>query len=358
MPLPSLDATVHAYPTLDVSALRDELCKNGAAIVQVYDPQDAEDASIVAEYAVGIDNVAARVRDAGKTPHGAKGIGIVKNYGFGCQEEVWSARTDGRVRRVFALLAGAEPAEMAVGCDAVAYLGPDAARANMSANKAQLSPRNAFFDKTGGKLDLHIDICPSGSSPGNEAERKMAELHPQMPYCVQGQLTLRAVERGGPALVVVPGAHKALKPAHFNAGRDFATCTDDGYARYAGQHRAVDGLRPGALVLWLSRLPHANKLADAGCNPRRSAVFLSWQHRAIGGDSTQQQEMKKRKLDCILGGGTTDHWAHVVPKKGRGSRGDHYSNGKKGEARNPHPSRVLPPPAYTEAMLERIKEAL
>ena len=83
----------------------------------------------------------------------------------------------------------------------------------------------------------------------------------------------------------------------------------------------------------------------------RRAVYIAWQARALVPDAADRARLKRKKLDAVYSGGSTDHWATHVPKVHRGS---HYSNGKR-------VTRVLysaaAPPAYDAELARRIEEA-
>ena len=303
-------------PLATAEAIRADLRTHGFAVVQLYDT--------CPDYEASMNQLAQALRPDGGSAHGGRGMGgITKVYGAACHPAAAAIRLDPRARAVHAGIYGLAPHEVMSGWDAVAILGTDATRS--APFKPHTDPKKHYFALTGGSLQAHVDICPGTTSYGAKTEAKMAEVHPVFPHCVQSQLVCRTVPRGGAALVVAPGAHAAPDSRHFDAtsGRDFAVCTDEGYKHFHGQWRAVEAPQ-GCLILWLSRTPHGNKLADKDVDPQRRVVYISWQARALVPDA-ERAALKRKKMDAVYSGGSTDHWSTQVPKVHRGS---HYSNGK------------------------------
>jgi hypothetical protein len=217
-------------------------------------------------------------------------------------------------------------------------------------------PARHYHALTGGSLKPHVDV--GVGSYGARMEETMRAVHPEFPVCVQSQFVCRAVPRGGATLVVSPGpyytAEEPTNPLHFDTSKqtDVCVCTPEGYAALHGTWRAVDDVPRGCLIVWISRLPHGNKLADPGVNPQRRVVYVAWQARALVPDADARAALKRKKMDALMSGGTTDHWATHVPKVHRGS---HYSNGKGASA-------VLyttaSPPTYDAALLAAIDAAM
>ena len=334
---------------LPAEEIRADLRTRGVCVVTLY----AEDDPRAAAYEAGLDAAAASLRPDGGTAHGARGMGgITKTYGAGCHPGSARVRTDPRARAVRAAIYGLEPNDVFASWDAVAVLGTDAIRKKPARRAlAHEYDEKAYFALTGGTLQAHVDV--GAASPGAAMEARMRAVHPDFAACVQSQFVCKTVPRGGATLVVSPGPHYAAPPApglfEAAAGRDFCPATPAGYRAYAGTWRAVEVPR-GSLVLWLSRTPHGNKLADVGVDPERRAVYIAWQARALVGDYEGEdalRALKRRKLDAVYAGGTTDHWATHVPKVHRGS---HYSNGK-------GVTQVLPPPEYDAALAAAIDAA-
>jgi hypothetical protein len=325
----------YTAPVLDVESptlgedMRKQLEANGIALVRVYGANHAT----LRVYQRNMDTIMSRVRCDGDgnvgTAHGSKGMGgITKRYGGACTQEAWAIRLDPRVKDCFSVLY--EGKALSIGCDAYTALGDDAKRGSAGGRKACVTAEERYFQLTGGSLQPHVDIHPTNlASPGNKVLERLRAISPGFPVSIQGQLVLRPIPKGGATFVAAPGAHQNSDPAHFdsNAKRDFATCTSAGYAHFEGKWRAVDDLDAGVLILWDSRLPHGNKLADAGVDPQRRGMFICWQPAALV-DDTERPALKKRKWDAIINGGTTDHWAGYVPGGNKGHRGSHYSNGK------------------------------
>ena len=105
-------------------------------------------------------------------------------------------------------------------------------------------------------------------------------------------------------------------------------------------------------MVWLSRVPHGNKLADPGVDPQRRVVYIAWQARALVPDEDERRALKRKKMDALLSGGTTDHWATHVPKV---HRDVHYSNGKRKTAVLYTRDR---PPSYDPALMATIEDAM
>lgn len=333
-----------------VEDIRRCLREDGVTVVQLYD----EDDPLMEEYEQGMDECAATLRADGGTPHGGRAMGgITKRYGGACHPKVALIRVDAKARGVHAAIYGVESRDVCTGWDAIGVLGEDAVRKSPSRVPPD-DPARAYFQLTGGSLQPHVDV--GQNSYGARMETRMREAHPIFSSCVQSFLVCRSVPRGGATLVVSPGPWYETGPdsAHFdmNNGRDFCIATEQGYAHLHGTWRAVDDVPRGCLVLWLSRVPHGNKLADIGVDPRRRVVYISWQSRALVDSEEERRALKRKKMEAILSGGTTDHWATHVPAVHRGS---HYSNGKQ-------ITNVLfshdRPPEYDDELLARIEEAL
>lgn len=347
--MPSATFTIRDYT--EHAALRADLLRDGFAVAELYKRDDP----IMKQYRKGLDATLQGIREDGGTPHGANRMGgTCKIYGAGCTEGAANARLDPRAKEVHSGMYGVT--DVISGWDAVALLGKDAHRDEKNQpKKLPDDPQKAYYKLTGGTLQPHIDLDPGNPrSLGNVAEAKMKEVHPEFPHCVQSQLVCRSVCRGGATLVVAPGEHLHTDPTHFYGGKgDFATCTPAGFAHFHGKWRAVDQVPRGCLILWLSKLPHGNKRADVGVDPQRRAVYIAWQARALVPEE-KRAGLKRKKLDAVYSGGTTDHWATHVPKV---SRGSHYSNWPDRE----HVSKVLftehNPPEYPEELQARIDAA-
>ena len=236
---------------------------------------------------------------------------------------------------------------VAVGCSA-----PGAGNATRAIEDAQ----KAYENLTGSKLQPHVDIG-NAQSYGARMEERMKTVHPVFAACVQSQFVCRSVPRGGATLVVSPGDHyrRSVDPDRFliDSGRDFCVCSPKGYDDLRETWRAVEAPR-GCLILWLSRTPHGNKLADVGVDPKRRVVYISWQARALVEryeGAEELRSLKRKKMDAVYSGASTDHWATHVPKVYRGS---HYSNGK-------GITNVLytheRPPAYDDDLAQAIEAA-
>ena len=89
-------------------------------------------------------------------------------------------------------------------------------------------------------------------------------------------------------------------------------------SHFDGRWEAVECPR-GCLILWLSRTPHGNKLADRNVDPQRRVVYIS--DRRLVSDE-RRPVLKQLKLDAVYRGGSTDHWSIQIPKVHAGS---HYS---------------------------------
>lgn len=317
--LPVLD---YGSPTLP-DEMKEQLKVYGVTLVQLYQPDDPT----VLQYLENLNTVMARVKPGGGTANGAKNMGgITKSYGGTCTEEVWTIRLDPRAKEIYSHLYPG--LELNVGCDAYVGLEDDAVRNCIS----KADPyENAFFKLTGGSLQGHIDVHPTKlETMGNQALIKLKKISSEFPHSIQGQLVLKDVPKGGAAFICAPGEHVANDVTHFNkeARGDFSTCTPAGYKYLHGKWRAVDGIKAATFILWNSKLPHGNKLADAGVDCKRRGLFICWQPAALV-PNEERADLKKRKFQAITNGGSTDHWAGYVPGGNRGHRGSHYSNGKK-----------------------------
>lgn len=339
----------YSAPVLDFNSqtlvpdMKQEIRKNGIALVRLHHTHD----TTLLDYQRDIDSVMHLVRPDGGTAHGSKGMGgITKRYGAACSTKVWRIRLNSRVKECYSGLYGNQ--KLSIGCDAYTALADDAKR---SPPKTAKTAKDRYFNLTGGSLQPHIDVHPTKmTSPGNKTLEKLKTINSDFPISIQGQLILRSIPKGGATFVMAPGEHLNINPNHFNseAKGDFATCTPTGYDYFEGKWRAVDNLDAGILILWDSRLPHGNKLADDGVDRQRRGLFICWQPIALVDETRlhcklnvkksvhvnfkvvdERSSLKKRKWDAITNGGTTDHWAGYVPGGNKGHRGGHYSNGNK-----------------------------
>lgn len=333
-------------PPTDV--VRSDLKTNGVSVVRLYREADMQ------RFEESMDLLAVHLRPDGGTASGSRGMGgLVRRYGAASDPNIVPIRLCDRARKVFASVYGLEPPDVFTGWDAVGILGCDAVRKPLTeAALHHHDPEKAYQAMTGGSLQPHVDI--GVNSPGSKAEAKMKDVHPVFARCIQGQFVCKSVQTGSATLVVAPGpfydAEVDTSLFHTEKGNDFCICTQKGYAHYRNEWRAVDGVPRGCLILWLSCVPHGNKLADHGVDPRRRIVFISWQARALVTDE-EREILKNRKLFAIRTGATTDHWATNADRLHRGS---HYSNGKK-------LTQVVysedTPPELDEELLRRIEEA-
>ena len=309
----------------DRESIRNDLKQKGVCVVKLYD----EDDPIMDAYDEGMKECLKMLRPGGGSANGGKGMGgITKRYGAACHPEVAKIRLDERARQVHALVYGVDPNDVMTGWDAVAMLGDDAQRSS-SRRLIHEDAEKAYEELTGSTLKAHVDV--GIGTIGALMEDRMKMLHPEFCQCVQSQLVCKSVPQGGATLVVSPGAHydAPVDPDRFQTekGRDFCVCTSAGHEALRGTWRAVEAPR-GCLILWLSRTPHGNKLADLGVDPERRVVYISWQTRDLlrkfEGDRALEV-VRDKKIRAISTGGTTDHWSTHVPTIYRGS---HYSNGK------------------------------
>ncbi len=332
------------YDVVPVEDIRNDLKTIGVSVVQIYKDNHCE------RFEEDMNYLASMLRADGGTAHGGGGMGgITKRYGAACHPGAANIRLDPRARAVHAAIYGANPEDVMSGWDAVAIVGTDKERHK----KLQQydDPRKAYYDLTGGTLEPHVDI--GIGTHGAQMETKMQILHPEFTACVQSQLVCHTVPKGGSTFVFAPGNYYDSPPDptlfETNKGRDFCVCTEAGYKHFHGKWRSVEVPR-GCLILWLSRTPHGNKLADPGVDPLRRSVYISWQMRKLVDDDTRKS-LKRKKLDAVYTGGSTDHWATLVPKVHRGS---HYSNGK-GLTKVIYDEKN--PPCYDEELSRRIEEA-
>lgn len=296
---------------------------NGVVVVVgIYKP----DSPKLQFYQQKINEIIDLVRPDGLTPNGSMRMGgILKRYGAASAEQSFYARLAPPVKAIFQIVYGPN---LMVGCDGLVALRSDAGR-TFTNDKKSTPEKNKYFNWTGSSLQAHIDVHPScDSSPGNKALKRLQEVNPRFPAAIQSQFVLRDIPAGGATFVAAPGYHRHSDPKFFNCEgqKDFCVCNDAGYREFDGKWVAFDNIPAGSLILWDSRLPHGNKQADPGVNCERLGIFISWQPRSLAQEDHQM--LKKRKLNAIQNGGSTDHWAHYVPVGGRGHGGSHYSNGK------------------------------
>ena len=325
-PMPSFNYEERDFTegkTLPVEEIREDLKTYGVCVIKLYEENDP----IMIEYAKGMSELALELRPDGGTPNGANGMGgPTKGYGAACHPAAAASRLDDRAREVHAGIYGLQPHQVMSGWDAVAILGNDAGRKSMP--KSQFADSKTNFEKqSNSTLQPHVDV--GIDTYGSKTQERMMQLHPIFGNCIQSQLVCKSIPRGGASLVIAPGQYynKLVDPNLFEAGkgRDFCVATSAGYDGYRDQWRVVDCVKRGCQLCWLSGTPHTTKRADPGVDPSRLGVYISWQSRELVPED-KRANLKKRKLDAVMSGGSTDHWSTQAPRIHRGS---HYSNGKK-----------------------------
>ena len=341
-----LDTPIRNASSID--AIREDLNLQGVTIVRVVDDERA------AEIEQRTSHVRTLLREDGGTPHGSRGMGgISKGYGAACDPSVAEVRVMDEIQALFAHLYGVENRDVMSGWDAIAITGNDAGRDRPPTTAAlnHTDAQKAYKALTNSTLQPHVDV--GVDTHGARMEETMKGLHPILPCCVQGQYVVTSVPRGGATLVVSPGEYMDAPPNPewftVDNGRDFCPCTPAGYTALRDTWRAVEAPR-GCVILWLSRLPHGNKLADHGVDPHRFVVYVSWQARALVTDE-ERRVLKRKKMDAVTTGATTDHWATNATRVYRGS---HMSNGEK-------KTKVVystdHPPPFSDALRAKIEDA-
>tara|TARA_B110001450_G_scaffold255469_1_gene283092 strand:- start:2507 stop:3544 length:1038 start_codon:yes stop_codon:yes gene_type:complete len=341
-----LDTPIHNASSID--AIREELAYQGVSIVRVINDARAADIE------QNTSHVPMLLREDGGTAHGSRGMGgIAKGYGAACDPSIAEVRVMDETRNLFASIYDLAPSDVMSGWDAIAITGNDAGRDRppMAAALNHVDAQKAYKALTNSTLQPHVDV--GVGTHGSKMEDKMKDLHPILPCCVQGQYVVTSVPRGGATLVVSPGEYADAPPNPdwftVDNGRDFCPCTPAGYGALRDTWRAVEAPR-GCVILWLSRLPHGNKLSDFGVDPHRFVIYVSWQARALVTDE-ERRVLKRKKMDAVTTGATTDHWSTNASRVYRGS---HYSNGAK-------KTKVVysadHPPTYDDALRAKIEDA-
>lgn len=351
-----IDATTVARRESEISFVRHSLTQYGCAVLRLVDDEDT-----LSAHASDFASLRSDLSVQNHTPSGARGMGgITKYFGAGVDPRVMKVRLQPAIRHVFSLLHNMPACDLAVSMDAIALLGVDAVRASRKRKGAALSAHDAYLDATGGTLEAHVDISPGGDSAGARIETELGKLG-GIGLSVQGQYIVEPVPKGGATFVYAEGDHTGpYDPQHFvvSSRDDFTPLSSSGYERYARCWRAVEQVSAGCLILWLSRTPHGNKLADASAPiTTRGGVYVCWMPRALSGSEVEQRTLKKRKLEAALDGRTGDHWPTLLKKKYGGA---HYSN------RNDRTSVLYGrskglnhgEPAWTPELREEIEEAL
>lgn len=334
--------------TLPVDEIRADLKTYGICVIKLYE----EDDPIMIEYAEGMGALALKLRPDGGTPNGANGMGgPTKGYGAACDPAAAASRLDDRAREVHAGTYGLQPHQVMSGWDAVPILGNDAGRKTFPKFEYENSKTN-FEKQSNSTLQPHVDV--GIDTYGSKTQERMMQLHPIFGNCIQSQLVCKSIPRGGASLVIAPGEYynKPVDPNLFETGkgRDFCIATPAGYDKFRDQWRVVDSVKRGCLVCWLSATPHTTKRADLGVDPSRLGIYISWQYRELVPED-KRAALKKRKLDAVMSGGSTDHWSSQAPRIHRGS---HYSNGKR--LTNVIYSKDCPP-EYSEELTKKIDAA-
>eukprot|EP00965_Chrysotila_dentata_P248716 6208500-Pleurochrysis_carterae.AAC.1 len=164
---------------------------------------------------------------------------------------------------------------------------------------------------THGKLEAHVDIGHDGD--GAHYERRLAGKGLSFIHALQSQVVCHDVPKGGATIVVAKGpwATNPIDPALLtaNSRSDFCPLNKEGYTALRGRWEAVDGVRRGSMIIWVSRLPHANKLADMEVSDAtRAVVFVCWMPTHVFSCEEERKKIKKRKVEVIKSNASLDHW--------------------------------------------------
>lgn len=286
-----------------------------------------------------------QVRPSGDTPHGGKGCGFCPAYGAAQHADMWELRLNENLRTAYASIYGCTVEELAVSADNVFFLGTDGHRDRRPTASA-LSHRNAskaVRAATGSSLSLHKDVGAQDTF-GVRFEALLAARNLNYTRSVQGQILLTCVDEHRAGLVLVEGdmdfALDDQQRFFSNVDTDFCTCTDAAYEAF--RHRLIKPCVPeGTALLWRSDRVHANCKADAGTDPTRAGIFVTWHPRVCAYDADL-------KMQFICQGRTGTHWPLLLQRWR--AAGSHFSN-KNGESKAIRPT-------FSEALRARILAAV
>lgn len=260
------------------------------------------------------------------TPCGAKGNSLVKNNGIAMHPSVMEIRLDSRAKQVYSCIYDMDD-DLSVSLDAVGFQSQHAVypvrkrRVNTAKDQYELETNLS-------SVALHIDV--GYGTTGREMEERMAAKGFSFPFSIQSQILCQDSIPGGAAFVAVPGNY-IKDDSHLsffdvsNTMRDHCQCTDEGYAFFEKRWGCV-AAEAGDLILWLSRTPHGNKLADYFTSPSRRSVMICWSPRSV---CTEQELLtsKQKKIKCIQTGGSMTHWPLLPALSNKIlSGGWHYSD--------------------------------
>ena len=326
----------HILPAeVDHDTLTARLHGYGYALVKV---ADADEMHPLQE---AFDDLAKALRpDLPGAAHCARGIGgITKHFGAASTRASMEARLGDvglRAKEVFSTLFGTD--RLVVSMDAPTLL-PETdvhacgkARAPAPVDSAQTEYRK----RVGSKLPLHVDISQAGEAMESSMQKLVAHGQLKFGYAVQGQLVVHGVPKNGSTIVLVPG--KYTRASYVNevgckfesSTRDFRVCKQRAYDEFVVSAVALEP-PAGTLLLWLSRTPHGNKIADNGVTEKRAGQFVCWMPACLEDEATRAAT-KLHKYDAVCAGRSTDHWPVQSPLEKRKlslTGGNHYSNGQK-----------------------------
>ena len=353
--LPIFDCTTLEAQQENYDAIWRSISEHSCCVVRVID-----DEALLAQYANQIDELHELLCQDKSTPNSARTMGgIVKRFGAGAHPYALEWRLLPIIRSLFATLYDTTSSDMTVSNDAVCILGEDAKRGPWSRNVE--TTKADFFRRTGGKLPGHVDVNPIEGTPGSYIANVLKQ-HGK--YFLQSSLTLLPVPRGGASFVyadmpmseVYRPTTESLYDVYNIKSGDYITLGEKGYDMAHGKWKQVDNIPAGCLILFCGI--HANKLADKTASTnRRAASYICWLPRSLFGFSQSSWDaLKKKKMDSLVNGKTTDH--NPINYNFVEYGGNHYSNGK-GRTRvifGTHENQSRP--VYSDDLYERILEAL
>lgn len=142
--------------------------------------------------------------------------------------------------------------------------------------------------------------------------------------CAQGLLNLLpCLEDYSPSFSCVPGSHKSeiyeqyfvRDPKLRRNGRDWVVLKRYHFANAGVLQPIVVQLDAGELLLWDSRLIHANDPGSPARDPtkdrlRRACVYVCMTPAMLAGSAEARKSLVEQRLEAVRLGQTTTHWPH------------------------------------------------
>jgi len=210
--------------------------------------------------------------------------GIIKSYGVGQSEVLWRGRTHPKIVKLWSELFGIPAGRLITSFDGAGYY-----------------PKGGL-------------LTPSPSKKSNWWLHKDQSPHRLAHECWQSILQLTdTTTQGSGGFVCVPGTHKLNLARYFPEEVKAASKTKNWFkipspgCKEINMKKAIClGVPPGKVVLWDSRLPHAN------CPPSDKTAERMVLYICMKPAKTATLAIHKKRAKYFLANRTTSHWPDKV----------------------------------------------